>query len=404
MLSNRCVVLGITGGIAVYKVGYLISLLKKSGCHVHVIMTKNACEFVTPKTFEVLTGNPVVLDTFERNQAFDVEHVSLAKAADLFIVAPATANFLAKAARGIADDMLTTTYLAAKCPKIIAPAMNTQMFVDSTVARNIATLQQDGVYVMDVGSGVLACGDVGEGRMREPQEIFEYAVDVFKQANDLAGLKLLITAGPTREYFDPIRYITSPSSGKMGYEIASIAANRGGDVVLISGPVAITPPKNVCFVQVTSAQEMYEECIKRYDGMDIVIKTAAVSDYTPVDVFTTKQKKGEGNISIELTRTKDILLELGKRKQNQVLIGFAAETDNIEAYAREKLCAKNADLICANDVSKPQVGFEFDTNHIVLYPKHADPIDLGFKSKKECAQAIVDKACELYQAKVCSHV
>lgn len=399
MFKNRSVVIGVTGGIAAYKIGYLTSMFKKSEAEVHVIMTKNACEFVAPKTFEVLSGNPVVTDTFERTSEFNVEHVALAKKADLFIVAPATANFIAKAANGIADDMLTTTFVAAKCPKIVVPAMNTQMYEDSTVFKNIETLKNNGVFVMETNTGTLACGDEGAGRMKEPDEIFGFAKEAYKNEYDLSGIHFLITAGPTREYLDPVRFISSPSSGKMGYAIADAAAKRGAAVTLISGPVCIEAPQKVLLIKVVSAEEMYEECISRFDSSDIIIKTAAVSDYTPKETSKQKQKKGKDGITVELKRTKDILFELGQQKKNQILVGFAAETQNVEEYAKAKLKEKNADLIFANDVSEKNAGFGFDTNHLIAYSHTQKPLDLGIATKAECAEKVIELALKLYEKK-----
>lgn len=396
MFDQRRIIIGVTGGIAAYKTASLVSLLKKQGAQVHVIMTKNATEFVAPLTFEVLSGNPVITDTFSRKAPWEVEHISLAQKADLFIVAPGTANFLGKAASGVADDMLLTTLLAAKCPVIVAPAMNTNMYGDQTVQQNIQALKKKGYYMMETGFGNLACGDTGEGRMKEPEEILKYAQEVFERNYDMSGLNILVTAGPTREKFDPVRFISSPSTGKMGYAVALNAVQRGARVTLVSGPVNLKPPAKVNVVKVESAEEMYEQVMAVYDQSDIVVKTAAVSDYRPKKVFPEKIKKG-GEITIELERTKDILKELGRLKNRQLLIGFAAETSNIEEYALAKLKEKNLDMIAANDVSEKGAGFAADTNHIVLYKKEGHKKDLGLLTKEQTAKALLDEALALYK-------
>lgn len=399
MFDQRCVVVGVTGGIAVYKTASLISLLKKQGAQVYVIMTKNAAEFVAPLTFEVLSGNPAITDTFSREAPWEVEHVTLAQKADLFIVAPATANFLGKAASGVADDMLLTTLLAAKCPVTIAPAMNTNMYNDETVQQNIKALKKKGYYIMDTGFGNLACGDTGEGRMKEPEEILWYAEEVLKQNYDMAGLSILVTAGPTRERLDPVRFISSPSTGKMGYAVALNAVKRGAKVTLVSGPVSLKPPAKAEVIKVETAEEMYEQVMAAYGQVDIVVKSAAVSDYRPKKVSSEKIKKG-GELTIELERTKDILKELGRLKKHQLLIGFAAETNNIEEYALAKLKEKNLDMIAANDVSEKGSGFAADTNHIVLYKKDGQKTDLGFLSKEQTAKALLDEALALYKKQI----
>jgi len=396
MFNNRCVVVGVTGGIAAFKIASLVSALKKQGAEVHVVMTKNACEFVTPLTFETLSANPAVTDTFDRGAPWEVEHIALAKKADIFIVAPATANFIGKAAAGIADDMLTTTLLAAECPVVVAPAMNTAMYEDGTVQSNIEALKKKGFFVVDTGFGALACGDTGEGRMKEPEEILEYAWDVYCNHFDLAGLKILVTAGPTREKLDPVRFISSPSTGKMGYAIAQDAADRGADVTLVTGPVSIQPPAKAKTITVQSAQEMYELVISQFDKADIVVKTAAVADYRPKNVAPEKIKKG-GALTLELERTPDILKELGARKKKQLLVGFAAETSDLETYALAKIKEKNLDLIAANDVTEKGAGFAADTNHIVLYNKNGQKTDFGMLSKEKTAHKLLDEILLLYR-------
>jgi phosphopantothenoylcysteine decarboxylase/phosphopantothenate--cysteine ligase len=395
MFEQRCIVIGVTGGIAAFKAASLVSLFKKRGADVHVILTRNAAEFITPLTFETLSGNPAITDTFRRETPWEVEHIELAKKADLFIIAPATANFIGKAAAAIADDMLLTTLLAAKCPVIVAPAMNKGMLSDQIVQENLKSLQEKGFFVMGTGEGLLACGDIGEGRMKEPEEIIHYAGQVLEQCYDMAGIRVLITAGPTREHFDPVRFISSPSTGKMGYAIAQNAVHRGAEVTLVTGPVGLKPPEKARVINVISAQEMYEQVMKYFSLSDIVIKSAAVADYRPKTIFHQKIKKGE-NLTIELERTKDILKELGSCKSRQLLIGFAAETQNIEEYAKRKLIEKNLDMIAANDVSESGSGFAHDTNHIILFKKDGFSIDLKLLSKEETAKRILDETLTLY--------
>lgn len=387
MFKARCVVVGVTGGIAAFKTASIVSSLKKAGADVHVIMTKNAAEFITPKTFETLSNNAVCLDTFERNGAFDVEHISLAKAADVFIVAPATANFLAKAANGIADDMLSTTFLAANCLKIVAPAMNTQMFNNEATKKNIEVLTERGIVIAKPNSGYLACGDTGDGRMAEPDEIISLAEEMYYSDKPLKNKKVLVTAGPTREFLDPVRFITSPSSGKMGYAIAERAAEMGAQVTLVSGPTTLKDPKNVEVIRIQSAAEMHEAAFRYYDETDIVFAAAAVADYTPASKSNEKIKKS-GDMSISLVRTKDILKEMGAKKKGQFLVGFAAETTNVEEYAKKKFKEKNLDMIAANDVSKKGVGFAHDTNSLTVYFKDGQK-DLGFASKTKLAELLI---------------
>lgn len=392
----KTVVLGVSGGIAAYKSAYLTSLLKKQGYDVHVILTKNAQEFVTALTFETLSGNEAVTDTFKRTGEFDVKHVSLAKKADMFIVAPATANVLGKAASGLADDMLTTTLLAARCPVIFAPAMNTAMYEDPAVQENIKTLKSRGFHVMDAGEGMLACGDSGAGRMKEPEEIADYAEDVFRSMYDMHGINVLISAGPTKEQIDPVRYLSNNSSGKMGYAVAEAALSRGANVTLVSGPVAIEPPLKAEVINVVSAKEMADSIIPQSKSADIIIMAAAVADYTPENYSEQKMKKG-GDMSLSLVRTTDILNELGARKKRgQILVGFAAETENTEQNALSKLKKKNLDVIALNDVSRESEGFGADDNNIKLYFKDGSITDLGSDSKKRLAKAIVREVFELY--------
>jgi phosphopantothenoylcysteine decarboxylase/phosphopantothenate--cysteine ligase len=391
----KTVILGVSGGIAAYKAAYLTSLLKKRGYDVNVILTENAREFVTPLTFETLSGNAAITDTFERTDTFDVKHVSLAKKADMFIVAPATANVIGKTASGIADDMLTTTLLAAQCPVVFAPAMNTAMYEDAAVQANITVLKDRGYHVMDTGEGMLACGDTGAGRMREPGEIAGYVEEVLLSLYDMHGVKVLISAGPTREAIDPVRYLSNNSSGKMGYEIARAALDRGADVMLVSGPVALEPPEKADMIDVLSAEEMADSMIPLSENADIIIMTAAVADYTPEAYSPEKIKKG-GSLSLSLLKTTDILAELGKWKKNQVLIGFAAETQDMEQNAVSKLKSKNLDMIALNDVSEQDEGFGSDYNNIRLFFADGKSIDLGSGTKKSLAKSIVQEAYELY--------
>ncbi|MGE5493948.1 MAG: bifunctional phosphopantothenoylcysteine decarboxylase/phosphopantothenate--cysteine ligase CoaBC [Burkholderiales bacterium] len=394
----KAVVLGVSGGIAAYKAAYLASLLKKRGYDVHAILTKSAQEFVTPLTFETLSGNEAITDTFRRTNEFDVKHVSLAKKADMFIVAPATANILGKVASGIADDMLTTTLLAAECPVIFAPAMNTAMYEDPAVQDNIAVLKSRGYYVMDTGEGALACGDTGSGRMKEPEEILEYAEQVLRSLYDMSGIRVLISAGPTREPIDPVRYLSNNSSGKMGYALAEAALERGADVTLVSGPVAIEPPNKARTINVTSASEMADCMLSLSENADIIIMAAAVADYTPESYSAQKIKKG-GDMKLSLIRTRDILKELGeRRKDGQVLVGFAAETEDLEANAINKLKSKRVDIIALNDVSKRGEGFGADDNNIKLFYRDGSVTDLGSDSKKRLAKRIVQEAYRLFTA------
>ncbi len=394
----QTVVLGVSGGIAAYKAAYLTSLLKKRGCDVHAILTKSAQEFITPLTFETLSGNEAITDTFKRTDEFDVKHVSLAKKADMFIVAPATANTLGKVASGIADDMLTTTLLAAECPVIFAPAMNTAMYEDPAVQDNISVLKSRGYYVMDTGEGMLACGDTGSGRMKEPEEIAEYAEEVLRSLYDMRGVRVLISAGPTREPIDPVRYLSNNSSGKMGYAIAEAAIERGAFVTLVSGPVAIEPPIKADTVNVTSASEMADRMFSLSENADIIIMAAAVADYTPESYSAQKIKKGD-DLKLSLKRTTDILKELGERKKDvQVLMGFAAETQDWETNAISKLKSKCLDIIALNDVSKRGEGFDADDNNIKLFFRDGSVTDLGSDSKKRLAKRIVQEVYRLFTA------
>ncbi|MGI5849623.1 MAG: bifunctional phosphopantothenoylcysteine decarboxylase/phosphopantothenate--cysteine ligase CoaBC [Christensenellales bacterium] len=392
----KTVVMGVSGGIAAYKAAYLVSLLKKKGYDVHIIMTKNALKFVSALTFETISGNALITDTFERTESFDVKHVSLAKKADMFIVAPATANVIGKIASGIADDMLTTTLLAAKCPVVIAPAMNTAMYKALATQNNLSLLKERGYHVMDAGEGMLACGDAGQGRMREPEEIAEYAEQVFSSLYDMHGINVLISAGPTRERIDPVRYLSNNSSGKMGYAIAQAAVDRGATVTLVSGPVAIERIGKAKMIDVVSAGEMADKMFEFSPKAHIIIMAAAVADYTPKNYSPHKIKKGD-DLNLPLVRTKDILKELGNRKkQGQILVGFAAETQDFEHNAKIKLVSKNLDMIALNDITKKGEGFGADNNNIIIYSSDGTMTDLGSGSKRYLAGCIVQEAYHRY--------
>ena len=393
----KTVVVGVSGGIAAYKAVGLVSTLKKRGYDVHVIMTQNAQEFVTPLTFEMISGNAAVIDTFKREDTYDVKHISLAQKADMFIVAPATANVMGKVAGGIADDMLTTTLMAAKCPVVFAPAMNTAMYMDDATQQSIKVLKKRGAYVMDTGTGALACGDVGAGRMREPDEIIAYMDDVFLSLQDMHGVKVLVSAGPTREAIDPVRFLSNRSSGKMGYAIAQAAVDRGADVAIVSGPVALELPQKADVVNVSSAAQMNEAMQAAAKDADIVIMTAAVADYTPEEASAQKIKKG-GDMALKLVRTVDVLAALGENKPTeQLLVGFAAETENCVQNARNKLQRKNLDVIALNDVSRSGEGFGADENNITLFFADGSEKDLGSADKATLARQIIDEIFKLYQ-------
>jgi len=393
----KTVVVGVSGGIAAYKAVGLVSTLKKRGYDVHVIMTQNAQEFVTPLTFETISGNAAVIDTFKREDTYDVKHISLAQKADMFIVAPATANVMGKVASGVADDMLTTTLMAAKCPVVFAPAMNTAMYMDDATQQSIKVLKKRGAYVMDTGTGALACGDVGAGRMREPDEIIAYMDDVFLSLQDMHGVKVLVSAGPTREAIDPVRFLSNRSSGKMGYAIAQAAVDRGADVAIVSGPVALEPPQKADVVNVSSAAQMNEAMQAAAKDADIVIMTAAVADYTPEEASAQKIKKG-GDMALKLVRTVDVLAALGENKPTeQLLVGFAAETENCVQNARNKLQRKNLDAIALNDVSRSGEGFGANDNNITLFFADGSEKDLGSADKATLARQIIDEIFKLYQ-------
>ena len=394
-LEGKTVLLGVTGSIAAYKIAYLASTLKKRRADVHVLMTKNATNFINPITFETLTGNKCLVDTFDRNFQFQVEHVSIAKKADVVMIAPATANVIGKLAHGIADDMLTTTIMACKCKKFISPAMNTNMFENPVVQDNLKILEHYGYEVIAPASGYLACGDTGAGKMPEPETLLAYIEREAACEKDLKGKKILVTAGPTQESIDPVRYITNHSSGKMGYAIAKAAMLRGADVTLVSGRTAIEPPMFVKVVSVVTAKDMYEAVTSVSDEQDIIIKAAAVADYRPAKVSDEKVKKSDGQMSIELERTDDILKFLGEHKRDgQFLCGFSMETQNVIGNSRAKLTKKNLDMVAANNVKVEGAGFQGDTNVLTLITQDEE-VSLPLMSKEDAALKILDKILTL---------
>ena len=391
MLKGKHVVLGITGSIAAYKTAGLASMLVKKGCHVQVLMTENATNFINPITFETLTGNKCLVDTFDRNFEFSVEHVALAKQADVVMIAPASANIIAKLAHGLADDMLTTTVLACRCKKIIAPAMNTNMYENPVVQDNIKICEKYGMEVIKPAVGYLACGDTGAGKMPEPAELFEYIEKEIGAQKDLEGRKILVTAGPTREAIDPVRYITNHSTGKMGYAVAKAAALRGADVTLITGKTDTPKPRFVKLIEIESARDMFEAVTKAAAEQDIIIKAAAVADYRPKSAGTEKTKKTDGDMAIELERTDDILKWLGAhRKEGQFLCGFSMETQNMLENSRVKLDKKNIDMIVANNLKVEGAGFGTDTNVVTIITRERD-LELEKMTKEEVADRLLDE-------------
>ena len=397
MLQGKKIVLGVTGGIAVYKAVDLVSRLRKAGCEVRVVMTEHAQQFVTPLTFKEISGNAVATSMWNANQEFNVEHIALANWADAFLVAPATANILAKMACGIADDLLSTTLLAAQAPMVVCPAMNTGMYQNSATQENIAKLQERGVTVMPPAVGHLACGTSGPGRLPEPQQIVEFMSAFFAgREGDLRGLRVLVTAAGTREPIDPVRYVGNRSSGKMGYAVAQMAAERGADVLLISGPSALATPPNVRVVNVETTNEMLEACLAAYGDVDIVIKAAAVADYRPRDVADQKiKKKTDDALTVVMDKNPDILKTLGAKKEQQVLVGFAAETQNLLANAREKVVKKNLDMIVANDVTAAGAGFNSDTNIVKFLFANGEVRELEQMPKVDVANKILDEAIRI---------
>ena len=391
MLEGKTVLLGVTGSIAAYKIAYLASALKKQQADVHVLMTRNATNFINPITFETLTGNKCLVDTFDRNFQFQVEHVSIAKKADVVMIAPASANVIGKLAHGIADDMLTTTIVACRCKKFISPAMNTNMFENPIVQDNLKTLEHYGYEVIDPAVGYLACGDTGAGKMPEPETLLNYILRECACEKDMKGLKVLVTAGPTQEAIDPVRYITNHSSGKMGYAIAKMAMLRGADVTLVSGRTALAPPPFVKVVPVVTARDMYEAVTSVGQEQDIIIKAAAVADYRPASVSDEKIKKKDDDMSIALERTDDILTYLGEHKPDgQFLCGFSMETENMIGNSRVKLTRKNLDMVAANNVKMAGAGFQGDTNVLILITQDEE-VSLPLMSKEDAAGKILDK-------------
>ncbi len=395
MLKGKTVLLGVTGSIAAYKIANLASMLVKLHCDVHVIMTKNATNFIHPITFETLTNNRCIVDTFDRNFQYNVEHVSLAKRADVVLVAPASANVIAKLAHGIADDMLTTTVLACTCKKIVSPTMNTQMYNNQITQDNIGILRHYGFEVIDPASGFLACRDIGAGKMPEPEVLLDYILREIACEKDMTGLNVLVTAGPTQEKIDPVRYITNHSTGKMGYAIATNAMLRGANVTLVSGPTNIKKPPFVEVVDIKSAQDMFEAVTSRADKQDIIIKSAAVADYRPSNVSDEKVKKKDGDMAIPLERTQDILKFLGEHKtENQFLCGFSMETQNMLENSRAKLEKKNLDMIIANNLKVAGAGFGVDTNVVTMITKEEE-IELEIMSKSDVAKCILDQILKM---------
>ena len=391
MLKGKHVVLGITGSIAAYKTAGLASMMVKKGCHVHVLMTENATNFINPITFETLTGNKCLVDTFDRNFEFSVEHVALAKQADVVMIAPASANSIAKLAHGLADDMLTTTVLACRCRKIIAPAMNTNMYENPIVQDNIKICEKYGMKVIKPAVGYLACGDTGAGKMPEPAELFDYIEQEIGAQKDLEGKKILVTAGPTREAIDPVRYITNHSTGKMGYAVAKAAALRGADVTLVTGKTDTPKPRFVKLIEIQSAADMFEAVTAAAAEQDIIIKAAAVADYRPKSVGTEKTKKTDGDMAIELERTDDILKWLGAhRREGQFLCGFSMETQNMLENSRVKLDKKNIDMIVANNLKVEGAGFGTDTNVVTIITRERN-LELEKMTKEEVADRLLDE-------------
>ena len=394
MLENKNILLGVTGGIAAYKIATLASMLKKQKANVKVIMTENAAKFITPMTFETLTANKVYIDTFDRNFEFKVDHIELGKWADVFLIAPASADVTGKLANGIADDMLTTTALAMRCPIVISPAMNTTMYENKIVRHNMMKLRTYGMEVILPDSGHLACGDSGAGKMPQAEMLLEHIKKAVYKEKDLTGKKVCVSAGPTREAIDPVRYISNNSTGKMGVELAKMAAYRGAKVTLVIGPSDVFVPDFITRIDIESAKDMYDEIMKISDSQDIIIKAAAVADYTPAKYSDEKIKKKDTDLSIELSRTEDILKELGKRRadnpKKQFLCGFSMETENMEANSKKKLKSKNVDMIVANNVKVAGAGFGTDTNVVTIFTKDKEII-LDKLSKLEVAKKIFDE-------------
>lgn len=396
-LSGKKIVVGVTGGIAAYKAVEVVSRLRKAGAEVHVIMTREAAQFVTELTFREISGQPVALDMWSKVTQFQVEHVALATLADLILVVPATANLLAKAAAGIADDMLTTTLLATKAPIYMAPSMNTVMYENPVTQKNIATLRSRGVQILEPDEGHLACGTSGKGRLPEPAAIVSFVQNGFRRQKEMAGRKLLVTAGGTIEPLDPVRFIGNRSTGRMGYAIAEEAACRGAEVVLISGPTSLPDPCGVRVVRLETACEMRDAVLQAFSSADAVIKAAAVADYRPAEISPHKIKKSNDDLVLHLVRNPDILYELGQKKTHQILVGFAAETRRVDEYAHSKLERKNLDFIVANDVSEPDAGFAVETNRIKIFDRNGHVTAYPLKSKRELAGIILDHVASIWE-------
>jgi phosphopantothenoylcysteine decarboxylase/phosphopantothenate--cysteine ligase len=401
VLKGKVIVIGVCGGIAAYKSADLVSRLKKLNAEVHVIMTRSACEFVNPLTFQSLSQNYVISDMFQEPRSWEIEHISLAQKADLFVIAPATANIIGKVANGIADDMLSTTIMATKSPVVFAPAMNCNMYENVIVQQNIERLKALNYIFVEPQIGRLACGDIGKGKLAEADDIVEMIVQTVGYQKDLKNMKLLVTAGPTREPIDPVRFITNYSSGKMGYAIARAAKYRGADVILVTGPTALKPIEGIQMVKVNTALEMYDAVMQHYESTSVIIKAAAVSDYRPLQVSQNKIKKEHSDLEIKVTKNPDILADLGKKVKNQVLIGFSMETQHLEEYAREKLIRKNLDLIVANDLSEPGAGFAVDTNIVKMIDRNGNVENISIMTKDQLAHIILDKALAIYHQKLC---
>ncbi|WHH59902.1 bifunctional phosphopantothenoylcysteine decarboxylase/phosphopantothenate--cysteine ligase CoaBC [Petroclostridium sp. X23] len=399
MLKGKVVVIGVCGGIAAYKSADLVSKLKKLNAEVHVIMTRSACEFIKPLTFQSLSQNAVIEDMFEKPRAWEIEHISLAQKADVFVVAPATANIIGKVANGIADDMLSTTVMAAKCPVIFAPAMNCNMYENPIVQQNIQKLKDFDYLFVEPGYGRLACGDIGKGKLADTDDILDRIIETAAYDKDLAGHKVLVTAGPTRESIDPVRFITNYSSGKMGYAIAKAAKYRGAEVILVTGPTDLSPIKGIKTIPVNTALEMHDAVMEHFKDATLIIKSAAVGDYRPVETSENKIKKNEGFLEMKLIKNPDILMELGAGITHQVLIGFSMETQNLEGYAKEKLTKKNLDMIIANDLSQQGAGFSVDTNIVTILDRSGSMERLPKMAKDRLAHIILEKGLSIYKQK-----
>ena len=399
MLKGKKIVVGVSGGIAAYKACDIVSKLKKLEAEIDVIMSKSATEFIKPQTFQALTQNPVAVDMFDSPRYWDIEHISLAQKADILLIAPATANIIGKVANGIADDMLSTTIMASTAKVIFAPAMNTKMYENKIVQENIAKLQALGYYFITPASGRLACGDVGIGKLCDVDTIVDFVIDKAMPRQDLKGKKILITAGPTVETIDPVRFITNRSTGKMGYALAEAAESRGATVTLISGPTSLKAPGEVKLISTTSAVNMLETVMEHFEKQDVIIKSAAVADYRPAVISDSKIKKADGELQLTLVRNPDILMELGKIKGNKVLVGFAAETDNVIEYAKSKIIKKNLDFIVANDIKAEGAGFGTDTNIVYIIDNKDEVTKIDLSTKLEIAHKILDKVMAQFEVK-----